>query len=82
MNPNSLLQRQPQGPMRSLSRVSLLILIVALGLPARAVGQTEPWYQSDFPPEEFKARWTKILDRIGENAVALVQGVAMTNGFI
>jgi Xaa-Pro aminopeptidase len=68
--------------MRSVSRLYLLVLVMVLWLPARAAGQTEPWYQSDFPPEEFKARWVKIFDAIGEDAVALVQGVAMTDGFI
>jgi Xaa-Pro aminopeptidase len=68
--------------MRSLSCLSLSILVVLVCLPAPASAQTEPWYQSDFPAEEFEARWTKIFDRIGENAVALVQGVAMTDGFI
>ncbi|NIN73017.1 MAG: M24 family metallopeptidase [Gemmatimonadetes bacterium] len=68
--------------MRSVSRLSLLVLVMVLWLPTRAAGQAEPWYQSDFPPEEFQARWAKIFDRIGEDAVALVQGVAMTNGFI
>ena len=38
-------------------------------------------YQSDFPPEEFKARWAAVLDRIGNEAVAVVQGVPLTNGF-
>ena len=31
-------------------------------------------YQSDFPPQEFQARWSKLFDRIGEDAVAVVQG--------
>jgi len=38
-------------------------------------------YQSDFPPEEFRARWAAVLDRIGNEAVAVVQGVPLTNGF-
>jgi len=65
--------------MRLVSCLSLLIVVVVLLLPALAAGQTEPWHQSDFPPEEFEAPRTKIFDRIGNDAVALVQGVAMTN---
>src|SRR6185369_4055701 len=38
--------------------------------------------QRDFPPEEFKARWERIFDRIGTNAVALVQGMPQVSGFI
>ena len=38
-------------------------------------------YQTDFPPEEFRARWNRVFDRIGDQAVAVVQGVPMTNGY-
>ena len=44
--------------------------------------QSVPHYQKDFPPEEFKARWEKIFDRIGSNAVAIVQGMPQVSGFI
>ena len=38
-------------------------------------------YQTDFPPEEFKARWAAVYERIGENSVAVAQGVSLTDGF-
>ena len=38
-------------------------------------------YQDDFPPEEFRDRWNKLFDRIGDNAVALVQGAPSARGF-
>lgn len=38
-------------------------------------------YQKDFPPEEFRARWNRLFDQIGGNAVAVVQGAPLTNGF-
>lgn len=38
-------------------------------------------YQSDFPPDEFRDRWNRLFDRIGENAVALVQGAPLARGF-
>jgi len=44
--------------------------------PARA-----QYYQADFPPEELKARWQKIYERIGDKAVAVVQGVSQTDGY-
>ena len=44
-------------------------------------GQAPPWYQSDFPADEFQARWAKVYDRIGNQAVAVVQGVSLTPGF-
>ena len=31
-------------------------------------------YQVDFSPEEFKARWQIVFDKIGDQAIAIVQG--------
>ena len=39
-------------------------------------------YQLDFPPEEFKKRWEGVFDQIGDDAVAIVQGFPLSNGFI
>jgi Xaa-Pro aminopeptidase len=59
-------------------------LSVALCLlcPAVLRGQSPPYYQPHFPPEEFKARWEKIYERIGDRAVAILQGMPSVNGFI
>jgi Xaa-Pro aminopeptidase len=38
-------------------------------------------YQTDFPPEEFKARWVRVFDRIGADAVAVIQGAPLATGF-
>lgn len=38
-------------------------------------------YQTDFPPEEFQARWDTLFDAIGDNSVALVQGGPAPRGF-
>ena len=38
-------------------------------------------YQTDFPPEEFKARWQKVFDKIGDQAIAIVQGAPQVSGF-
>ena len=59
-------------------RSPLLLLIAA----APMFGQAAAWYQTDFPPEEFKSRWAKVFQSVGENAVAILQGVPQTNGFI
>lgn len=45
-------------------------------------GQANPWYQTDFPPDEFKARWGRVFAAIGDNGVAILQGVSQTPGFI
>lgn len=57
---------------------SLALLLV----PVAAFSQANPWYQTDFPPDEFKARWDRVYERIGSHAVAVLQGVAQTNGFL
>jgi len=38
-------------------------------------------HQSQFPPEEFKARWTKLFDKIGNEAVAVIQGASDDGGY-
>src|SRR6266849_3025724 len=59
----------------SLACISQL-LVVATSAQAPA------WYQTDFPPEEFKARWAKIFSAIGDQAVLVMQGVPLTPGYI
>jgi Xaa-Pro aminopeptidase len=59
----------------------VLSLLLASGRFA-ILAQERPPYQSDFPPEEFRARWEKVFDHIGNQAVAVVQGAPQTNGFI
>ena len=60
---------------RAIARAFLLTAMLAS--PAAA-----QHYQTDFPPEEFKARWQLLFDRIGSNAVAVVQGMPLTDGYI
>jgi Xaa-Pro aminopeptidase len=51
-------------------------------LPAGAFGDGNPWYQSDFPPEEFRARWERVFAKIGEKSVVLVAGASPAGGFV
>src|SRR3989442_8910473 len=51
-------------------------------LAATALAQAPAWYQTDFPPEEFKARWANVFAKIGDQAVLVMQGVPRTPGFI
>jgi Xaa-Pro aminopeptidase len=53
--------------------------LLALGLASPAAAQH---HQTDFPPEEFRARWQTLYERIGSSAVAVVQGVPLTDGYI
>ena len=45
-------------------------------------GEAAPYHQTDFPSEEFKARWEVVFNKIGNHAVAVVQGAPRTNGFV
>ena len=57
-----------------------LFFALLLFVPAVIFAQT-PHYQAHFPPEEFRARWAKIFDQIGDRAVAIVQGAPLARGF-
>jgi hypothetical protein len=47
-----------------------LKLAIVLAVTAFQLGAQAPaWNQTDFPPEEFQARWAKVFDRIGDKAV-------------
>ena len=59
-----------------------LLTLAMLIAPASALAQETPWHQTDFPAEEFQARWAKVFDKIGDQGVAVLQGMPPTNGFI
>ncbi len=59
-------------------RRCVLVAFMWLVVPGVAVAQH---YQTDFPPEEFKARWARVFDAIGPDAAAVLQGVSLTNGY-
>jgi len=58
---------------------SILLCVRLILSPVAA--QEKLHYQSDFTPEEFTARRTKVLDAIGANAMAIVQGARGLAGF-
>jgi Xaa-Pro aminopeptidase len=61
--------------------VLAVFFVATLAGPASRA-QPVPYHQTDFPPEEFKARWTAVFDKIGDQAVAVLPGASQTNGFI
>ncbi|MEX2317858.1 MAG: aminopeptidase P family protein [Pirellulales bacterium] len=66
--------------MNRLFRFSLVLVAIVVN-SSGLLGQEMPYYQTDFPPEEFKARWARLYEEIGTNAVAIVQGMAQVRGF-
>ncbi|MFQ5629170.1 MAG: aminopeptidase P N-terminal domain-containing protein [bacterium] len=50
-------------------------------LPTLLLAQNIPFYQSDFPAEEFAARQAKVFEKIGKNAIAIIQGAPAVDGF-
>jgi Xaa-Pro aminopeptidase len=57
--------------------------LVALMVASAALlhGQGVPPFQDDFPAEEFASRRHKVLDAIGPQALALIQGAPGVDGF-
>ncbi len=53
---------------------------IVLGLLLAAPGFAQH-LQDDFPAEEFRARWERLFDAMGNNAVALVPGGPAPRGF-
>ena len=51
------------------------------GASRRRCAARRSTYQTDFPADEFRARHAQVFARIGDNAVAVVQGVHQTEGF-
>jgi Xaa-Pro aminopeptidase len=63
-------------------RLFSLAALCLLSLPStNASAQDIPMFTSDFPPQEFAARRSKIYDAIGEGGLALVQGAAAPVGY-
>ncbi|MGH9198357.1 MAG: hypothetical protein ACRD1T_21820, partial [Acidimicrobiia bacterium] len=62
-----------------MSRHELIALGVIMLLARPSSAQH---YQTDFPPEEFKARWEKVFAQIGDNGVAALQGMPQTDGYV
>ena len=61
---------------RRISHVAVLLCLVHLSF-----AQDKHHYQTDFSKEEFGQRREKIMETIGNNAIALVQGAAGIPGF-
>jgi Xaa-Pro aminopeptidase len=58
-----------------------LEVVSVLALCLSPVAGWAQHHQTDFPPEEFQARWSRVFERIGPESVAVVQGAPLTNGY-
>lgn len=63
-------------------KVALHRTAAVLLFTASAYGQSQSYYHSNFPPEEFRARWEKVSTQIGKEAAAILQGAPQVSGFI
>ncbi len=62
-----------------MNRLATAAFLLAFMLASRTAAQH---YQSDFPPGEFTGRWKNLFGRIGPDAVAVVQGMPLTDGYM
>jgi Xaa-Pro aminopeptidase len=59
-----------------------LVLALVFGFTLSAAAQEGlPLFRTDFPPEEFAKRRAAVMDKIGESALALIQGAPSRSGF-
>jgi Xaa-Pro aminopeptidase len=58
-----------------------LIVSIAAGFLLVSTAARAQYYQTDFPAEAFHSRHAKVFEQIGATAVAVVQGMAQTEGF-
>ncbi len=59
----------------------LATFLLACACSLGTLAQETASYQTDFPPEEFAARRAAVFDRIGRNAIAVVQGAPNVGAF-
>ncbi len=64
-----------------MKKLSKRLAVIWLLMPALTFAQDDFWYQRDFPLEEFAQRRGKVFEKIGTEAVALLQGAPPIRGF-
>lgn len=57
-------------------------LLFAAGVGAGVSAQDYPKLQKDFPAEEFVERRARVMEAIGDDAIAIVQGAPAAPGFV
>ncbi|MFT7034956.1 MAG: Xaa-Pro aminopeptidase [Cyclobacteriaceae bacterium] len=64
-----------------MKQIKVYLAILILIASASAFAQENGYFQTDFSVDEFAVRRAKIYDKIGNNAVALIQGAAGVTDF-
>jgi Xaa-Pro aminopeptidase len=64
------------------ARVASSFVVAVLATAPQAAAQDAPLFTSDFPPEEFAARRAKVMDAVGAEGLALVQGAPAPEGYL
>ncbi|MCF7957367.1 MAG: aminopeptidase P N-terminal domain-containing protein [Phycisphaerae bacterium] len=62
-------------------KIGKRMIVVFLLLPVLTFAQDNFWYQRDFTAGEFAQRRAKVFEKIGPDAVALLQGASAAHGF-
>lgn len=62
-------------------RSSIWFVILFSMLPICSLAQDRHYYQTDFTKEEFAERRAKLFEKIGKNAIAVIQGAKGTGDF-
>ena len=63
------------------ARAVSFVVLLGIAFGSGATGQDAPLFTTDFPPEEFAARRAKVMDAIGQDGIALVQGAGLQEGY-
>lgn len=74
-------ERRPQARGAALIPGAAALAALVLTSAVLLHGQGTAPFQADFPAEEFVARRTKVMDAIGPQAIALIQGAPGVDGF-
>ncbi len=64
-----------------MKKKSALFCFLLLVVPIFGLGQEKHYYQTDFTREDFADRRAKVFEKIGKNAIALIQGAKGTADF-
>ena len=62
-------------------RFDVWLFVIMLLAPRFALTQEKHYFQTDFSVDEFAGRRAKVFEKIGKDAIALIQGASGVDGF-